>query len=111
MEDFIADNEAIAESAITGASLRKLYRTPFRYDGRSYIFDADNNMVADFGGDGGTFRPRGYGRFHHMNRGADIHDCMEAMLFELTQNCPLYHGGDINRQSYVEALNQAWEEE
>lgn len=40
---------------------------PFRWDGIAYIWDAHGRMAADFGGRGGIFRPRGWGRMQYMD--------------------------------------------
>ena len=46
------------------------FKRPFRYDGRNFIWDANSNMAADFGG-GETFkdhqfRPRGWGYIQYL---------------------------------------------
>jgi len=43
------------------SEIKSLYQEPFKYDGCAYIYDAHNEMVADFAF-GGPFRPRGWGR-------------------------------------------------
>lgn len=80
-----------------------LYRAPFRYDGIRYIWDADNNMVADFRGENNTICPRGWGRFQYMDYGAILHDEMEVFIRDICRMCLK------NPWACVAALDAAWE--
>lgn len=84
--------------------LRDLYKPPFRlgpYD--RYVFDSLHNTVADFNGDGGGFRVRGWGRFQYLEDGDKIHDQMEALLLYIV-------GNEKDPHKIVGLLNAAWKE-
>lgn len=83
-------------------TLRALYLAPFRYDGISYIWDQNNEMVADFRGEGGSIRPRGWGRFQYMEDGTTLHDQMEALIISICAQFSTYP------EHCVAALNAAW---
>lgn len=62
--------------------LSELYRGPFTYDGISYIWDANREMVADFRSADKSIRPRGWGRFQYMPNGSRIHDAVESLIIQ-----------------------------
>jgi hypothetical protein len=81
----------------------KLYRTPFRYDGISYIWDADNNMVADFRDENpGFIRVRGWGRISYMKDAEALHDEVIVLITDITKHHP------SDPAKCVEALNREW---
>ena len=81
-----------------------LYKPPFNSDRFSvYVWDAGNNMVADFRGPAGTIRPRGWGRIQYMDDGAALHDTVETLILEATEKHP------DNPAACVAALTALWE--
>lgn len=69
------------------ARLLELYQAPFRFDERGgYIWDAQNNMVADNHVDGDqAIRVRGWGRLSYRKDGEEVQDLMgQAMADALT---------------------------
>lgn len=56
----------------------KLYKPPLRYD-FGYIWDSNNEMVAD---DGGMARVRGWGRISYMNDGEALQDKVGELIAE-----------------------------
>lgn len=88
-----------------------LYKAPFTYDGISYIWDANKEMVADFRAfpnmtvADGRIRPRGWGRFQYMANGGAIHDAMERLVIETCKDFPTAPA------FCVAALNALWEKE
>ncbi len=81
---------------------RNLYRLPFRYDGISYIWDADNNVVADFRGVGKTIRTRGWGRISYMPNADALMDEVHAAISRITEPHP------TDPEACVDALNREW---
>lgn len=91
--------------------LFSLYKAPFMYDGVTYIWDANKNMVMDFNGykdkpavEGGTARVRGWGRIKYMKNPGPLFDGLEQLLLEIIKDCK----DDPNK--CVDALNKAWSE-
>jgi len=84
------------------SEIRKLYRPPFKYDKISYIWDANNEMVADFMLPPNSIRPRGWGRMQYMPNGDKLHDACEAFIKELCKDFP------TEPEKCVAALNAAW---
>lgn len=85
--------------------LLSLYKAPFKSDHmKIYIFDADQNMVADFMPlmPNPSFRPRGYGRFKYMENGDELHSQMSKFLIDLVKDHP------ADYQKCLDALNKAW---
>lgn len=50
-----------------------IYKPPFKYQA-GYIFDADDNMVADDCGENAAARIRGWGRIQYMNNPEQLQD-------------------------------------
>lgn len=84
------------------AKILSLYKEPFHYDGKFYIWDSCREMVADF--DGNKFRVRGYGRMlsRFLEEDAnELYDATEKFLLELV-------GDENDRRKVVEILNERW---
>lgn len=89
------------QNMVEEARILALYKTPFRYDGIFYIWDAQNEMVADFGGKNDSFRVRGWGRMSYMDNAEELHDTAEAYLLKLVGNA-------TEPEKIVEILNAHW---
>ena len=89
-------------SDITSRALA-LYKPPFRFDKYGYIWDADNNMVADNHiekeADGATLRVRGWGRISYMEDSAQLQDEAGRMIAQaLTEYWERKHLGIADDQ-------------
>jgi hypothetical protein len=87
------------------ARIRLLYDAPFIYQWPGYIFDANHEMVADFGPDVGnpTFRTRGWGRIQYLINAQSLYNSCVAFFGELVQ------GIKHDPEKCVQRLNDVWE--
>lgn len=67
-----------SNNELTASTLR-LYRPPFRYE-RGYIFDANNEMVADSEGQDVALRIRGWGRIGYMANAEALQDRVGELI-------------------------------
>lgn len=85
-------------------SIRKLFKPPFKLCFmKQYVYDSDNNTVADFRNDGDSFRVRGWGRMKYMPNADKAMDELEAFLYGLTTDVR------TDKDACVDRLNKAWE--
>jgi hypothetical protein len=77
---------------------------PFRYDGISYVWDAANNMAADFKGDNGAIRARGWGRIQYL-REPRCGAAAEALMDKWEAWVAAVAGGVTDREEAVRRMN------
>lgn len=90
--------------------IKHLYRAPFHSRRGIYIFDADNNMVADFVDmtpgrwrvTGGPFRVRGWGRIQYMKDGDNLFTTCQNFLTDVVKDVRM------DPKACVDKLNDVW---
>ena len=85
--------------------IKGLYKAPFKLCPYNiYVFDAANEMIADFMPleKNPSFRPRGFGRMKYLLDGDALHDACEKFFLGLLREC------STEPIKCIDILNRAW---